>query len=69
MNQIPINADEVVTDKQALSSSVRIVGQIYKSKQNGMVYDPNGLAPCICVGRHSGVEPKIVEYEEDNTIR
>ena len=43
--------------------SCRIVGQIWKSRQNGMVNDPNGIAPCICVGNHSGVEPKIIEYE------
>lgn len=39
-----------------------IVGQVYRSQQNGMVYDPNGVAPCICVGKHSGVSPKIIEY-------
>lgn len=34
-----------------------------------MVYDPIGIAPCLCVGNHSGVEPKIIEiehYEQDN---
>ena len=34
-----------------------------------MVYDPEGIAPCLCVGNHSGVEPKIIEiehYEQDN---
>ena len=41
-----------------------IVGQIWKSRQNGMVYDPMGIAPCLCVGNHSGVEPKIIEYEK-----
>ena len=44
-------------------SSVLTIGQIWKSKQNGQVYDPEGIAPCICVGNHSGVEPKIIEYE------
>lgn len=29
-----------------------------------MVYDPEGISPCICVGHHSGVEPKIIEYED-----
>lgn len=43
--------------------SVRIVGQIYRSRQNGAVYDPMGLAPCLCVGAHSGVEPKIIVCE------
>lgn len=42
-----------------------VVGQIWKSQQNGMVYDPRGLSPTICVGHHSGVEPKIIEYEKD----
>ena len=42
-----------------------IVGKIWKSQQNGMVYDPNGIAPCICVGCHSGVSPKIIEYETE----
>ena len=41
-----------------------IVGQIWKSKQNGMVYDPNGIVPCICVGHHAGVEPRIIVYED-----
>lgn len=44
---------------------VKVVGQIWKSQQNGMVYDPCGVAPTICVGHHSGVEPKFIEYEKD----
>lgn len=51
------------TERQESSSSVRVVMQIYRSQQNGMVYDPDGIAPCLCVGCHSGVEPKIIEYE------
>ena len=43
---------------------MKVVGQIWKSKQNGMVYDPDGLAPCLCVGNHSGVEPKIILRQE-----
>lgn len=43
------------------SSSCKIVGRIWKSRQNGLVYDPMGIAPCQCVGNHSGVEPKIIE--------
>lgn len=39
-----------------------IVGQVYRSQQNGMVYDPNGISPCICMGHHAGVEPRIIEY-------
>lgn len=49
--------------EQPLLSRCLVVGQIWKSKQNGMVYDPEGVAPCLCVGNHSGVEPKIIEYE------
>lgn len=39
------------------------VMRIWQSRQNGMVYDPEGIAPCLCVGNHSGVEPKIIEIE------
>lgn len=42
-----------------------VVGFIYKSQQNGQVYDPNGVAPTICVGHHAGVEPRIIVYDED----
>lgn len=41
----------------------KIVGKVWRSSQNGMVYDPEGVSPCICVGCHSGVEPKIIEYD------
>lgn len=50
-------------DTEQQPSSVLVTGQIWKSRQNGMVYDPRGIAPCLCVGNHSGVEPKIIEYE------
>lgn len=42
-----------------------IVGRVWRSQQNGMVYDPIGIAPCICVGHHAGVEPKIIVYDKD----
>ena len=45
------------------SSRCIVIGQIYKSQQNGMVYDIDGIAPCLCVGNHSGVEPKIMVDE------
>lgn len=45
--------------------SVLTIGQIWKSRQNGMVYDPEGISPCLCVGNHSGVSPKIIEYKKD----
>jgi hypothetical protein len=41
------------------------VGQYYKtSETNGWVYLPT-LCPCICVGAHGGVQPKIVLIYED----
>lgn len=43
---------------------VKRLFQIYKSEQNGWVYDVNGLSPTIMVGCHSGVAPVIIEYEE-----
>ena len=51
--------------EQQPSPSCRIAGQIWRSKQNGKVYDPDGLSPCICVGHHAGVEPKIIGYDDD----
>lgn len=41
-----------------------IVGQVWKSSQNGQVYDPMGISPCLTVGNHAGVEPKIIVYED-----
>ena len=38
--------------------------QIYRSEQNGWVYDVNGVSPTIMVGCHSGVAPMIIDYEE-----
>ena len=50
------------------SSKCLIAGKVWKSQQNGFVYDPCGVAPCLCVGHHSGVEPKIIEYEKNQEI-
>lgn len=47
-----------------------IEGFVWNSQQNGAVYDVGGVSPCLCVGCHSGVEPRILEivYEcRDNT--
>lgn len=52
------------TDQPSLSRCL-VVGMIWKSRQNGMVYDPDGIAPCLTVGNHGGVEPKIIEYAEN----
>lgn len=42
-----------------------VAGFVYKSRQNGQVYDANGVSPCICVGCHAGVEPRIIAYEDE----
>ncbi len=46
------------------SMKVKKVFQIYRSEQNGWVYETDGLSPTIMVGCHSGVAPMIIEYEE-----
>ena len=48
-------------------SKIMVLGYVWKSQQNGAVYDWGGLSPCLNCGCHSGVEPKImVYYEADN---
>lgn len=42
------------------------LGQVYKSQQNGSVYDVAGISPCLACGCHSGVEPKILEIEYES---
>ena len=39
---------------------VKVVGQCWKSSQNGLIYDTDGLSPTLVSGCHSGVEPKII---------
>ena len=43
-----------------------IEGFVWKSQQNGAVYDTTGVSPNLVCGKHAGVEPKImeIEYEE-----
>lgn len=43
------------------------IGYVWKSQQNGAVYDVEGVSPCLACGQHSGVEPKIMEivYESE----
>ena len=60
---LPISSDGGGTQRQVSSNGVKMIGRVYKSQQNGGVFDPNGIAPCLCVGHHSGVEPKIIVYE------
>ena len=43
-----------------------IEGFVWKSQQNGGVFNPNGIAPCLACGQHSGVEPKIIEIVYEN---
>ena len=48
-----------------MNDKVIIVGQVWRSSQNGQVYDPRGVSPTICAGHHAGVEPKIIVYEDE----
>ena len=49
-------------------SRIKIIGFIWKSQQNGAVYDVGGVCPCLNCGNHAGVEPKIMEvkYERED---
>ena len=40
------------------------MGKIWKSDVNGLVYWWGGVSPTICVGCHSGVEPKITYIQD-----
>ena len=60
---LPTSLDRVLTQQQELPNIMKIF-QVWKSEANGWVYDPEGICPCLCVGNHSGDEPKIIEYEE-----
>lgn len=62
MSPAPSVQGRTGTDQRCLSRCI-VIGKIWKSRQNGMVYDPQGLAPTICCGHHAGVEPKIIVYE------
>lgn len=37
------------------------IGKIWKSEANGWVYHRGGVSPTLCIGQHSGVQPKINE--------
>lgn len=41
-----------------------VIGYVYESRQNGGVIGIYGVAPCLGVGSHSGVEPKIQQVYE-----
>ena len=36
------------------------LGKIWKSEANGHVYHSGGVSPTLCVGQHSGVQPKTI---------
>lgn len=43
---------------------ILIDGFVWNSRQNGMFLNTSGISPCLNVGQHSGVEPKIsIVYE------
>jgi hypothetical protein len=48
---------------------IMTIGYVWKSQQNGAVYDVEGVSPCLACGQHSGVEPKIMEivYEDKSS--
>lgn len=46
------------------SDRIVVVGEVYRSRQNGIVIDVCGVSPCLAVGQHFGVEPKIKVVEE-----
>ena len=46
--------------------TIRSLGYVWNSRQNGMVLDVRGISHCINVGHHGGVEPKImIVYETE----
>ena len=49
-------------------SRIKIIGYVWKSQQNGAVYDVTGVSPNLVCGNHAGVEPKIMEvkYERED---
>lgn len=47
------------------SDKAKLAGYVWNSRQNGGVYYTDALSPCLVVGTHSGVEPKILIIYED----
>lgn len=41
------------------------LGSWSNSRANGGVYSVDGISPTLCVGCHSGVEPKILIVKDD----
>lgn len=48
----------------AKRDDIVIVGFIWKSQQNGMVYSPFGISGTMTIGQHSGTEPKVLIINE-----
>lgn len=50
------------------TDKIIVEGYIWKSQQNGGVFNPEEISPAVCCGAHTGCQPKIIEYdtEEDN---
>jgi hypothetical protein len=46
-----------------------IEGFVWKSQQNGGVFNPEGISPAVCCGAHTGCQPKIIEYEDGSSDR
>ena len=44
-----------------------IEGFVWKSQQNGGVFNPEGISPAVCCGAHTGCQPKIIEYEDKSS--
>ena len=66
--EYPLPYSPIITMQELqYMSKIMVHGYVWKSQQNGAVYDWGGLSPCLNCGCHSGVEPKImVYYEADN---
>lgn len=49
---------------QKMNKIIRL-GSWSNSSANGGVYSIDGISPTLCVGCHSGVEPKILIVKDD----
>lgn len=47
-----------------MTNKIKTLGYVWRSRQNGAVYDMGGVSPTLSCGQHSGVEPKIMVFEE-----
>lgn len=53
-----------------MENKIILIGK-FSNSQNGCVYGPDGISPCICSGGsgHDATIPKIIEFEliDDNS--